>query len=166
MYDRYAPILFPLALRVVSSRDEAENVLQEVFHQVWEKADSYASERGSVYSWITTICRNRAIDHIRSKDFKKRSKEPGAEASKPAGGAIHPSDSNDPVVMKGDIEKARGELKKLSPLEMNILDLSYYEGKSQSEIATLLKMPLGTVKTKMRKGLQKLRRALGEEGTP
>ncbi|MEX0736061.1 MAG: sigma-70 family RNA polymerase sigma factor [Bacteroidota bacterium] len=164
LYDRYAPILFPLSLRVVSSRDEAEEILQEVFLQVWEKADTYVAERGSVYSWVVTICRNRSIDRIRSRNFKKKTKEVGLEASQSVPDSNRSSNPHDLVVLKGYAETVREALKSLSSLEMKILELSYYEGHSQSEIAAMLKLPLGTVKTKMRKGLQKLRQIVGEEG--
>jgi RNA polymerase sigma-70 factor (ECF subfamily) len=164
LYDRYAPILFPLALRIVSSRDEAEEILQEVFLLVWEKADTYVAERGSVYSWVVTISRNRSIDRIRSRNFKKKTKEVGLEASQTVSDSNLSSNPHDLVVLKGYAETVREALKSLSSLEVKILELSYYEGHSQSEIAAMLKLPLGTVKTKMRKGLQKLRQVVGEEG--
>ena len=163
-YDRYAPILFPLALRIVSSRDDAEEILQEVFLQVWEKADTYVAERGSVFSWVVAICRNRSIDRIRSRSFKRKSKEVGLEASRAVSNMNPAANPHDLVVLKGYAETVREALKSLSSLELKILELSYYEGHSQSEIATMLKLPLGTVKTKMRKGLQKLRQVVGEEG--
>ncbi len=166
LYDRYAPILFPLALRVVSARDDAEEILQEVFLQVWQKADTYVAERGSVYSWVVTMCRNRSIDRIRSGNFKKKSKEVGLEASQTVSDTNPASNPHDLIVLKEYAETVRDALKSLSSLEVKILELSYYEGHSQSEIARMLKMPLGTVKTKMRKGLQKLRQAAGgEEGS-
>lgn len=157
LYDRYSPVLYPLALRIVVSTEEAENLVQEVFLHVWEKAESYPADRGSVYSWIVALCRNRAIDRLRSKDFKKKSRE--VEPKELRNTADRSADTNAGaiLVMKEFAEHARAALKSLSKLEVKILEMSYYEGHSQSEIARILRMPLGTVKTKMRKGIQKLR---------
>jgi RNA polymerase sigma-70 factor (ECF subfamily) len=163
LYDRYAPVLYPLALRIVATGEEAEEILQEVFLQVWEKASIYTPDRGSVYSWIIAMCRNRAIDQLRSKGHKKKSRETGLEESHSVLHTATDSDPHDIVVMKGYAESVRAALKTLSRLEVKILELSYYEGYSQSEIAKMLKMPLGTVKTKMRKGIQKLRQVVGKD---
>ncbi len=163
LYDRYAPVLYPLAVRIVATREDAEEILQEVFLQVWEKASAYIPDRGSVYSWIVAMCRHRAIDRLRSKGHKKKSKETDLEPSQSVLHATSDSDPHDLIVMKGYAESVRSALKSLSRLEVKILELSYYEGCSQSEIAKMLKMPLGTVKTKMRKGIQKLRQAVGKD---
>jgi RNA polymerase sigma-70 factor (ECF subfamily) len=166
LYDRYSPVLYPLALRIVASTEEAEDLLQEVFLQIWEKAGTYASERGSVYSWIVALCRNKAIDRLRSKNFKKKSKEVTIEESHSVSDEHSASNPHQVLVLKGYTETVRSALKSLSRLEVKILEMSYYEGYSQSEIARMLKMPLGTVKTKMRKGIQKLRQVVRrEEGT-
>lgn len=164
LYDRYSPVLYPLAVRIVASAEEAEDVLQEVFLQVWEKASTYTIDRGSVYSWVVALCRNKAIDRLRSKSFKKKSKEVEIEKSHALSDEQPKSDPHQILVLKGYTETVRGALKSLSRLEVKILEMSYYEGYSQSEIARLLKMPLGTVKTKMRKGIQKLRQVVRREG--
>ncbi|HEX9829483.1 MAG TPA: sigma factor, partial [Bacteroidota bacterium] len=75
LYDRYASLLYTMAVRIVSMSEEAEDILQEVFVQIWSKSNLYAKERGSVYSWIAALCRNKAIDRVRSKRYKQHSKE-------------------------------------------------------------------------------------------
>ena len=157
LYDRYSPVLYPLALRIVVSTEEAENLVQEVFLHVWEKSNGYPADRGSVYSWIVALCRNRAIDRLRSKEFKKKSREVETKEAQIVADLSMDTNTRAILVMKGYAESVRAALKNLSKLEVKILEMSYYEGHSQSEIARILRMPLGTVKTKMRKGIQKLR---------
>lgn len=163
LYDRYSPVLYPLALRVVASQEEAEDVLQEVFLQIWSKASSYTLDRGSVYSWLVAMCRNKAIDRLRSKNYKRKTKEVEIEETHSISNEESDSNPHQVLVLKGYTETIREALKSLSKLEVKILELSYYQGYSQSEIARVLKMPLGTVKTKMRKGIQKLRQVVRRE---
>ncbi|MBI3586102.1 MAG: sigma-70 family RNA polymerase sigma factor [Ignavibacteriales bacterium] len=155
LYDLYSPILYPLALRIVSSQEEAEDVLQEVFLQIWSKVSTYTLDRGSVYSWLVATSRNKAIGRLRSINYNRTVKEVEETHS----GSHEEADSNShPVLaLKGYTETIREALRGLSKLEVKILELSYYKGYSQSEIARVLKMPLGTVKMKMRKGIQRLR---------
>ncbi len=150
LYDQYSPILYPLALRIVATQEEAEDVLQAVFCQIWSKAILYTPDRGLVFSWLVAMCRNQALDGIRTKHYTRNTKEVGESDSL----------SHQVLALKGYTETIREALKSLSKLEVKILELSYYEGHSQSEIARVLKMPLGTVKVKMRRGIQKLRQAV------
>lgn len=159
LYDFYSPVLYPLALRIAASQEEAEDVLQEVFLQIWSKASTYAPDRGSVYSWLVAMSRNKAVDRLRAKNYNRTVKEVEIEESD--------SIPHQVLVLKGYTETIREALKGLSKLEVKILELSYYNGYSQSEIARVLKMPLGTVKMKMRKGIQRLRQVVrrGESAT-
>lgn len=153
LYDYYSPVLYPLALRIVASQEEAEDVLQGVFLQIWSKTILYTPDRGSVFSWLVAMCRNKALDGIRAKQYNRNAQNTEESASS----------SHQVLALKGYTETIREALKGLSKLEVRILELSYYEGHSQSEIARVLKMPLGTVKMKMRKGIQKLRRVVQRE---
>lgn len=156
LYDRYAALLYTLTFRIVSTQEESEDVVQEAFLQVWNKANSYVRDRGTVYSWITTLTRNKAIDRVRSKRYKQQSKETRLDEidKTPATPSPNPHQT---VVLKEYQEIVTAAQKKLSSIEAKILELSYYGGYSQAEIAQILKMPLGTVKTKMRQGIIKLR---------
>lgn len=160
LYDRYASLLYMLTLRIVSSAQEAEDILQEVFLQVWNKSNSYMRERGTVYSWIITLCRNKAIDRVRSKRYKQQSKEIKLDEAETIVDTQPATNPLQTVVLKEYQEIVTAAKKRLSNIEVKILDLSYFGGYSQSEIARILKMPLGTVKTKMRQGIMKLRQVV------
>ncbi|HXG39169.1 MAG TPA: sigma-70 family RNA polymerase sigma factor [Bacteroidota bacterium] len=159
LYDRYAQLLYTLALRIVSTSEEAEDVLQEVFLQIWNRSNTYMKERGTVYSWVVTLTRNKAIDRVRSKRYKQQAKEVKLDDAAHLAES-HTTNPQHAVVLKEYQEIVAAAQKKLSSVEAQILDLSYYGGYSQTEIAKMLKMPLGTVKTKMRQGIIKLRQAL------
>ncbi len=160
LYDRYASLLYTLTLRIVSTTEEAEDVLQEVFLQVWNKSSSYMRERGTVYSWVVTLTRNKAIDRVRSKRYKQQSKEVKLDEARSVMGTQTTMNPHQTVVLKEYQEIVTAATKKLSTIEAKILELSYYGGYSQTEIAKMLKIPLGTVKTKMRQGMIKLRQAV------
>ena len=157
LYDRYANLLYSLARRIVSAQGESEDILQEVFLLVWNKSGSYVKERGTVYSWITTLTRNKAIDRVRSKRYKQQSKESKLDEVNSAVDTHPASNPHQTVVLKEYQEIVAAAKKKLSAIETKILELSYYGGYSQTEIAAMLNMPLGTVKTKMRQGIIKMR---------
>ena len=160
LYERYASLLYTMAVRIVSTAEEAEDIVQEVFVQVWNKSNSYVKERGTVYSWTVALCRNKAIDRVRSKRYKQQSKEVNldhAEHIADTHGTINPHQA---VVLKEYQEIVAAAKSTLSAIEAKILDLSYFDGYSQTEISQMLKMPLGTVKTKMRQGMLKMRQAV------
>lgn len=163
LYDRYAQVLYTLAVRIVSTAEEAEDVLQEVFLQIWNRSTTYMKERGTVYSWVVTLTRNKAIDRVRSKRYKQQSKEVNVDDAAQLAES-HTTNPQHVVVLREYQEIVATAQKTLSSIEARILDLSYYGGYSQAEIAKMLKMPLGTVKTKMRQAMIKLRRALQQGG--
>jgi RNA polymerase sigma-70 factor (ECF subfamily) len=164
LYDRYAPVVYPLAVRVVGSTEEAEQVLQEAFVHIWEKAGGYVADRGSIFSWVIAVCRNKAIDKLRQMREAQRSKE--GDRGTPRSSAERGTDTAAQQVLafKGYAEAVRSSLKSLSKLEERILEMSYYDSHSQSDIARTLRMPLSSVKSKMRRGIQKLREAARKEG--
>ena len=165
LYERYESLLYSLSLRIVNSGEESNDVIEEVFILVWTKADTYSLERGTVFSWIVALCRNKAIDRVRSKGFRHRQREIGLETI--AGLPDHePQNNPESLSLYGENRTliVRG-LKTLTKTETRILELSYYQGYSQSEISKMLKLPLGTVKTRMRQAIIKLRSFLHKPGS-
>ena len=163
LYDRYAPVLYPFGLRMTGSHELADELLQDVFVHVWERAGSH-THYGSVYAWLTGVCRAKAMEKIRSSNQRRRGG--GGEAGAPRGSSE--GEQNTPgaetiVTLKGITEDVRNSLKSLSKLELRLLELSYYEGQSQSDLARMLRIPLGTIKAKMRRGIQKLRQVAAPE---
>ncbi len=152
LYDLYSSVLFGLLLRILHSRPEAEDVLQDVFLQVWQQAASFDSARGRPFTWLVTLARSRAIDRLRSLDSRDRTAQRSTmEAPETIQTATDELAINSE---QGDI--VRGALDELPEEQRRTLVLAYLEGLSQSEIATKLGQPLGTVKTRTRAGLMKL----------
>ena len=157
LYDRYRLILFGLILRIVRSQPEAEDVLQEVFLQVWRRASSFDEARGRPFTWLVTLGRSRAIDRLRSLGARERTV---TEAAHEATDSI--SDAATDAVKSEQAEAVRRALSQLPEEQRRTLVLAYFEGLTQTEIAERLNTPLGTVKTRMRSGMIKLRELLGE----
>ena len=155
LYTRYKLILFSLILRIVHSQPEAEDVLQEVFLQVWRKAADFDEARGRPFTWLVTLARSRAIDRLRALDSRDRT---AAEAARDVPDSI--SDASDDALKSEQGEIVRGALAQLPEEQRRILVLAYFEGLTQSEIAERLTTPLGTVKTRMRSGMIRLRELL------
>lgn len=156
-YDRYAAFVFSFARRVLRSNADAEDLLQEVFLQVWKQAGAYRPDRGAPEAWLSTITRTRAIDRLRS--IRRKNEVPGDFTDHEAAGA---SDSAARETERSEARlSARGLLERLTPDQRQALELAYYEGLSHTEIARRTGLPLGTVKTRMRAGLKALRRAMG-----
>jgi len=155
LYDRYARLIYSLIRSVIKNHEEAEDLLQEVFVQLWERASTYDATKGSVYTWIVTLARNRAIDQVRSKSFQQQNKisrEVGPDM------LYSPMESSpfDLVVAEERSRKMRDALSQIPPEQSQVIHIAYFGGCSQSEIAAQLNIPLGTVKTRMRQGMKKL----------
>ncbi len=167
LYDRYSRLLFGLILAIVKDSRDAEEVLQEVFLQVWRRAGGYDPGRGGVYKWLITLARTRSIDRTRSKNFA-RHREAGSGDDKVLERARDPKQATqlDAVLILERAEVVRGVLARISPDQRRVLQLGYFRGYSQSEIARTLDLPLGTVKSRMRLGLIALRGLLDEELQP
>jgi RNA polymerase sigma-70 factor (ECF subfamily) len=158
LYRRHAPRALGVALRIVRVRSDAEEVLQETFLEVWRRAREFTVTRGTVEAWLLTIARTRAIDRLRSRGAQgrlvaARSAEPEAEGPK------RPDTAR---VEAEDGARVRSALASLSAEQRAALELAYWEGLSQTEIAVRTGQPLGTVKTRVRQGLLKLAKLLGE----
>jgi RNA polymerase sigma-70 factor (ECF subfamily) len=158
LYDRLGGLVFSLVLRIVDDWSEAEDLVQEVFAQVWRQASRYDSSRGTVAGWLVTIARSRAIDAVRAR--RARGGTPPGGGDRPA-----PESSSGPDVETAILEleqrnRLRGALASLPLLQRISIELAYFEGLTHAEIARRLDEPLGTVKTRIRLGLLKLRDAL------
>jgi RNA polymerase sigma-70 factor, ECF subfamily len=156
-YDRYRLILFGLILRILHDRQEAEDVLQEVFLQVWRRAGDFNEARGRAFTWLVTIARSRALDRLRSAGSRARLAEQAAHVSPEEVG-----DAEIDAVKSESGSRVRAALSELPDEQREALLLAYFEGLTQTEIAARLGDPLGTVKTRMRSGMIKLRELLGQ----
>ena len=154
VYDRYAPILLGLMLRILRSRPEAEDVLQEVFLQVWQQARSFDPARGRAFTWLATLARSRAIDRLRAVDSRERAALRSAEEGPPPA-AESRGWADEEAIRAERAEAVRAALAELPEEQRQVLVLAYLDGMSQSEIAAAKNQPLGTVKTRTRSGLKK-----------
>lgn len=157
LYDRYRVILFGLLVRILGSREEAEDILQEVLIQVWRRAADFDEERGKVFTWLVTLSRSRAIDRLRQLSARERLAAASAQEA-PA----EASDAAEDTYRSEQKEIVAGVLAQLPEDQRQALVLAYFEGLTQTEIATRLNTPLGTIKTRMRAGMIKLRELLGD----
>jgi RNA polymerase sigma-70 factor (ECF subfamily) len=155
LYDRYRIILFGLLMRILNNREEAEDVLQEAFLQVWRKAADFDENRGRPFTWLVTLARSRGIDRVRTLSARERLAKAGArEVSEEISDAASDAFKSE---QRGLVTDA---LAQLPDEQKRPIMLAYFDGLTQSEIATRLGAPLGTVKTRMRTGLMKLREML------
>lgn len=155
IYDRYRLILFGLILRILHDRQEAEDVLQEAFLQVWRRAADFDESRGRVFTWLVTIARSRALDRLRALGARARLADQAAQAP-----ADQVGDAAEDALKSEQGTIVRQALTELPEEQRRALLLAYFEGLTQSEIAARLGEPLGTIKTRMRSGLIKLRELL------
>jgi RNA polymerase sigma-70 factor (ECF subfamily) len=160
LYDRYAATLLALARRILGGMADAEEVLQEVFLHVWNHADRYDTGRSSVSTWLILITRSRAIDRLRTRKVVERTHE-AAMQENPLEHASHEGAEN--VFIRERRERVRREMVKLPEEQRQVLELAFYAGLSQSEIAAKADLPLGTVKTRTLLAMKKLRSALRDE---
>ncbi len=153
LYDRHSRAAYSLAYRLMNGRQPAEDLVQEAFIKVWRSAGGYRAGRGSVRTWILSIVRNRAIDQFRSDASRRRTRDE-VEASAPTS---EPSEAFAETWRNTQQEQVREVLKTLPQEQLRILELAYFSGYTHVEIAERLSLPLGTVKGRMRLGLEKLR---------
>ena len=163
LYDRHGEMAYALALAVAQERADAEEIVADAFGQAWRKAASYDAGRGSVAGWLATITRTRALDLVRARGRRVRAMERAAQVdgdglASPMGA---PADLPDRRVERGEARRlVARSLSELPDPQRRVIELAYFGGLSQSEIAIELQEPLGTVKTRMRAGMEKLRGSL------
>jgi len=160
LYDRYSPLLHAVALRIVGDPDDAEEVLEDTFWQAWRQAGRYEETRGGLSTWLVMIARSRAVDRVRAR---RRVREERWDELPPAQADPHDEAAASPLDAAGSDELRRivGRAVSALPAEQRqAVELAYFGGLSQSEIAAATGQPLGTVKTRARLALQKLREAL------
>ena len=156
LYARYGGLIFTLALRIVGDPELAREVLQDTFLRCWDRSGTYDAERGRVAGWLMGIARRRAIDVLRSRPHQARLREQ-ANLTVAASAAI-PTATTEPSVMR---QTVAGALRGLPMAQRQVIELAYYGGLTQSEIASELAVPLGTVKSRTREALDRLRSMLG-----
>jgi RNA polymerase sigma-70 factor (ECF subfamily) len=159
-YDRFSTLVFTLAMRMLRARSDAEDLLQEVFVQVWRQAQNYSAERGSPEAWIINIARSRAFDKLRSIRKMGRSFVPAGDPLREELG-----ENVESSVVRSDVRMATNSaLANLSEVQRTLMEMAYLDGLTQTEIAKRLAEPLNTVKTRMRSGIQRLRESISSRG--
>ncbi len=163
LYDRYARLVFSLAYHALGDPAGAEEVTQDVFLRVWEKAYTYKAEQAKVSTWLSSITRYRSIDMLRRQNVRPESNSIAWEDTPGdylAASDLDPETQTEQIMEKGRVRRA---LTSLPEDQRTALALAYFQGLSHSEIAAVQKQPLGTVKTRIRLAMQKLRELLDEE---
>lgn len=149
LYRQYAGALYVVVFRILRSEEDANDVLQEAFVKIWKNIDRYDAGKAGLYTWMMNICRNLAIDKTRSKHFKRSGKIQNADEIVRQLGTTRTE--TDHIGLKEIV-------KQLEPEQEKLVDLIYFGGYTQKEVAEKLEMPLGTVKTRIRKAIQVLRK--------
>jgi RNA polymerase sigma-70 factor (ECF subfamily) len=160
LYDRYGGRIFALALRLLGDRQAAEEVAQDVFLRIWQRADTFQPGASSVLAWLLAITRNRSIDELRSRRAAARRQETAEMPGAPAGPADDPQRRAEERLLADDVRRV---LVDLPARQRRAVELAIFGGLTHSEIAAALDAPLGTVKSWLRQGLRQLRAALGPD---
>lgn len=161
LYDRYGRLVYSLIVRVVRDSALAEDLVQETFLRVWNRAQGFDGQRGALGPWLLAVARNRAIDYLRSAGGKERNAMELEEVD-------HPSlytDMERDILASDKARQIRAAMEKLSPHQREVIELAYFEGLTQTEMAERMGQPLGTVKTWVRAALKNLREEFGEAVT-
>jgi RNA polymerase sigma-70 factor (ECF subfamily) len=154
LYDRYGRLVFSMALRIVQDRGAAEEITQDVFMRCWRNLDRYQPSQGSLVSWLLSIAHNRAIDELRSRRGKNVRREISEEELLPQA-VIDPG--FDEALLRGEVRQA---LQELPPAQREVIELVFWSSLTRREVAEQLHLPLGTVHTRLRLGMDKLRESL------
>ena len=159
LYDRYSAVLKALIMRIIHNEAEADDLLQEIFMELWNQARNYSAEKGKPLGWMVTLTRRRSIDRLRKRQSYARAEErlqqqteqqPGAWIYNTVGAEIESSDLR---------QMLAGVIALLPPAQQQAINLTFFKGMSQREIAAHTKIPLGTIKTRLELGLEKSRTA-------
>jgi RNA polymerase sigma-70 factor (ECF subfamily) len=157
LYERHSRIVYALVLRILQQGSTAEEVVQDVFLQVWRNARHYDEQRGPFIPWLMTLARNRALDRLRLKSERQRRQEAQTEEFPPV---VEAPQYEKDLDEKRRAERVRALMASLHPQQKKAIELAFFEGLSHSEIAESLKEPLGTVKSWIRNGLLRLKEGL------
>jgi RNA polymerase sigma-70 factor (ECF subfamily) len=158
LYERAHRPVFTLVMRITANRETAEELTVDVFHDVWRRASGYDPKNGTVLGWIMNQARSRAIDRLRFEKRKKRSLDGDGQQ-----GAEEAADPCDVLELRQQAEALRAALAVLAPAERQAIEATFFAGLTHAEAAARLKQPLGTIKTRIRSGLHKLRQSLSAE---
>jgi RNA polymerase sigma-70 factor, ECF subfamily len=157
LYDRYGRIAYSLILRVVRDSGIAEDLVQETFLRVWNRVHGFDAEKGAIGPWLLAVARNRAIDYLRSAGGRERNAVEFEETERPA---LY-TDMERDLLLSDSARRVKSAMEKLSENQRQVIELAYFEGLSQTEMAERMGQPLGTVKTWVRAALKNLRDDLG-----
>ena len=163
LYNRYGNLVYSTTLRIVRDVHLAQDMVQETFLRLWRKPESYVAQRGRFATWLISVARNRAVDEIRSRQRRYRHETASPEQQERE---LPAPEQDDPALTAELADQRRLILAALAGLpseQRQVIELAYFGGLTQQEIAQRLSQPLGTVKTRVRLGMQKLRAALTSE---
>jgi RNA polymerase sigma-70 factor, ECF subfamily len=162
LYDRYHRLVFSIALKVIGNRATAEEIMLDVFIRVWEKGDRYRMEKAQVNTWLARLTRNRAIDVLRREEVRPMRHSVGwADVSEMSTDGQSPETVTQLSIRR---QQVRSAINELPPEQKEALALAYFQGYTHREIAEVLEKPLGTIKTRIRSGMQTLRGLLAQYG--
>ena len=160
LYDRYSGILKSLIMGVIHNDAEADDLLQEIYMEIWKQAAHYSVQKGKPLGWIVTLTRRRSIDRLRKKQAYARAEERLQNETEQQPEAWVHNSTQDDIQMSDNRRLILGVLKNLPPAQREAIDLAFYHGMSQREIAAKTGIPLGTIKTRLELGLKKISEAL------
>jgi RNA polymerase sigma-70 factor (ECF subfamily) len=163
LYDRYSRLVYSLAVNTVGDYGTAEEITQDVFVRVWQRAASYQAERAKVSTWLTSIARHRAIDQLRRRGARPEQHTVSWAEAEPDSLTAN-GNPQEAAQLAMDRDKVRSALAQLPEEQRQVLALAYFQGYTQQQIADALDQPLGTVKTRVRLAMQKLRQLLDVQG--
>lgn len=159
LYDRLAPVVNAVLLRILGNQADADEILEETFWHVWRNARAYDPVRGTLAAWVITIARSRALDRLRAQ--KRQTDNPVTYEAEARAALTSAQPTPEDTTLQNERARAVAEALRVLPLEQRLpIELAYYEGLSQSQIADRLRQPLGTIKTRVRLGFARLREAL------
>lgn len=162
LYDRFSGVLFSVAYRVLNNQEAAEDVLQDVFVQIWEKAPSYDPARGKPMTWAVTLTRNKSIDRLRSTQRRNRLQD-DVQREAETFEQFDDQSSFDAVASGETAQLVREAIRKLSKDQREAIELAFFSSLTQTEIAERLGEPLGTIKARIRRGMMKLKDVISPE---
>ena len=163
LYDNTSKLVYSLILRIIKNVQDTEELTQEVFLSVWGKAATFNASKGSTIGWIVSIARNKALDRLRSKQHKIKVQEVTLAVNNPAERGTEDDEVSQSLIQKESSESINMVTKILPEDEQKLIELAFYDGLTHSKIAEHLNMPLGTVKTKIRRAVSRLRDAILEK---